>query len=165
MPQSVATQTVRQAHRQTIVIVGAMMASWCVFVALVEGKRRGFLSAAGADATVTNPVLVYALYAAAAANILIVRVFRAALLRRPPQTIDEGVGRLRNASIVTVALHEAIVLFGLLLALVAQRYLDFYVMLVVALVLQALAFPRLAEWERWLQGPGDVATHTNDLIQ
>ncbi|MBI4238842.1 MAG: hypothetical protein HY696_10595 [Deltaproteobacteria bacterium] len=155
MPQSVAATTVHQAHRQTALIVSCLIASWFIFLLLVEGKRRGFLSVGGAEATAANPILVYALYAAAVMNVVLGRVLRTLLLRRPPQTIDEGVTRLRNVSIVTAALHESIVLFGLLLVLLAQRYPDFYVLFAIALLLQAMTFPRLAEWERWLQGPGN----------
>ena len=59
------------------------------------------------------------------------------------------VQRLLTASIVMLALCEAIAIYGLVLFLIGGRRADFYGFSALALLAFAVYFPRRSQWEAW----------------
>jgi hypothetical protein len=73
-------------------------------------------------------------------NYFLIRVLPKKLIARSPQ-------HLPQAAILTLALCEAVAVYGLTLFLLTGRSLDFYVFFATSLFLFYLFFPKYAAWE------------------
>lgn len=135
----------------TMVAVG-IIGSLVVYLGLVEILRavdspfRGF-------ATIANiQHLRYAVFGAAAAIIVLMRVLRSLLLRkRPGEDARTSLQRLQKTAFVTLILGEIPGILGLGLFLISGNNIDFYVLLFASLLLVFIYFPRRAAWEGWLR--------------
>jgi hypothetical protein len=146
-------EEMRTHLRPPAMVATAIIVSLVIYLALVEVLRsvlrpfRGFAAAAG------DPSLRLALFAAAAAVVLLILVLRH-LLFRVPSGADavSAYHRLQRASLLVLVLGEIPAVLGLALFLVAGDYIDFYALLFASLVLTFINYPRRAAWEDALKG-------------
>lgn len=126
-----------------------------LLVALVVGEFiryrlrpfTGFASLDGASE------LRYIFFGAAVAAVVLVRVLRQALLRKPPaDDARAALRRLQQASFLTLVLSEIPAILGFVLFLLGGFNIDLYVLIFVSLFLIFMYCPRRSSWEEWLRG-------------
>ena len=97
-------------------------------------------------------MLRYVLYALSVGTVIILRILRGMLLRTSPSdTRQTLIPKLQRTSIITMAMSEGPAIFGLVLFLLVGSDRDFYILFFVSLVLIFMYFPRLKNWEAWLE--------------
>jgi protein-S-isoprenylcysteine O-methyltransferase Ste14 len=139
---------------QTCRFVGlALVASFFVYLAFEEFARARWRPFLGFGRSGNVQTLRYVLYAAAATTVIIGRLLNSSFLKRPTADGDErtAVRRLSAATILSLVFSEIPALLGLALFLVAGLNRDFYFLLFVSLVLVFIYFPRIKNWEDYLQ--------------
>ena len=142
----------RKAYRTSSLVGAAIIGSLFLYVGLVEVGRARLKPFLGL-ARIENPlVLRYAFYAAAIVIVVSSRILNSLILRKPRQADPEVVvRRLGLAALVSMALGEGPAVMGLALFLLGGFSLDFYMLLIVSLVLEFMYFPRLRNWEDYLK--------------
>ena len=143
-----ATTDLQTAYRMSVFITFSMMASlvvYAVVVELVNLRARALVPVERLD------VIRMAVVAVGVLLIPVARVVRGALLRRSPADgLDALLSRLTRASLVASVLSEAPAVLGLVLFFVSGRREDFYILVLVSIVMFALNFPRMSAWKEWL---------------
>ena len=71
------------------------------------------------------------------------------LTKSPEDTIETLLGRLTLANVVSLALCELPALFGLVLFLGSGNSRDFYLLLIISVLLFFAFFPRYGFWSNW----------------
>jgi len=143
----------KKVFKNTVIICAAIMATLPVYLLLVEtikANQKPFLGYVDVFNTVT---LRYFFYVLAVIQVIIIRVLRGFLLRKPPSASAKTLmSRLCTTSILIFALCEVPVIFGLVLFFMSGFYRDFYVLLFVSCFLMFMFFPRYNHWADWLKG-------------
>ena len=145
------TAEVKSEYMRTAWICGALMFSLLLFAAAVELLRiRGGDCARGE--LHGNESLLDVFYLVAFVAFIVVRVYRRRVLLKPKGHGETGerLKRLRTVSIVTFLLCETPALLGAALFAAAGYYREFYGFFLYSMLLMVLYFPRLNQWERWL---------------
>lgn len=137
-----------QHFRATRIIAVAMIVSLLVYVVIVELIRTRFEPFDGFSRFPQWETLRWVFLVVAAAEAVGIRFLRAALLAPRPSGPGPG-QRLQTASIATFALCESVGLLGFVLFVVSGSSADFYVFLVLSLLLFGIYFPRWDRWEEW----------------
>lgn len=141
----------RKAYRTSSLVGAAIIISLFLYAVLVEVGRawlKPFLGFARVDNAL---VLRYAFYAAAIVIVILSRILNSLILRKSSQDAPEAIVRkLSLAAIVSMALGEGPAIMGLALFLLGGFSRDFYMLLIVSLVLEFMYFPRLRNWEGYL---------------
>ena len=144
-------ERINAAHRQTMIITGAIGATILVYALVVEALRRTLpapTAIAGIDA------IRVVLYVFVGISIFAATVMKSLLLSRVPVTGEARLARLRTAAIISAAFAEMLAVLGLALFVVARRRGDFYVLLLVALYMLARHFPQRESWENYVRRGG-----------
>jgi hypothetical protein len=132
--------------KSVILIATAIVASLVIYLGLVYRPFRGFATLANIQA------LRYAVFGAAAAVIVLIRLLRPRLLRKAPgEDAKTSLHRLQKAAIVTMVMGEIPGILGLGLFLLSGYNIDFYVLVFASLLLVFMYFPRRTAWEEWLR--------------
>ena len=138
--------------RSTTLIATAIVASLVVYLGLVEVLRAVYRPFRGFVTPSHIPQIRYAVFGAAVAVIVLIRVLRPRLLRKAPGEDPRTVlHRLQRAAIVTMVLGEVPGILGLGLFLLSGYNIDFYVLVFASLLLVFMYFPRRIAWEEWLR--------------
>lgn len=145
-----AQRALRQAYRTAVWIGAAMIASvvmYGVVAHVIAAQQAPF---AGFVRLPQIGVVRLLLYAFAAVQIVLIRLLRSALLAKPA-ALDLGalIQRLQVATVVTYAFCEVPALLGLILLLLNGFFGDFYVLVLLSLVLFGAYFPRFDAWVQW----------------
>ncbi|MBN1272078.1 MAG: hypothetical protein JXB26_07370 [Candidatus Aminicenantes bacterium] len=132
-------------------IAFSILASLAVYAIIVEIIKARFQPFSG-YVPLQNPFLIrYILYAAAATQVIIIRILRGVFLRKNRQQDPEKLlGNLFRTSLITLALCEVPALIGLVLFFLGGFTKDFYILLFISLILMFMFFPRKNTWESWL---------------
>jgi hypothetical protein len=148
------SEQLNRMFRTALFVAGAVLAALPVYILVVEIlKRRGARLGLGLE-TGTLLTLRYALYGAAVAAVILLRVLRGMILRKAPEdSPDRLAHKLLQASILTSALSEVPALLGVILFLLTGFTRDFYILLVVSLFLMFMFFPRFRNWSDWAGEP------------
>lgn len=141
-----------RAHRRATLIGGAMLGSLLVYVVAVEVLRATLAPFRGFAEAPALPILRWAFLALSVGLLALARVTRARLLAGAGAA---PAARLFTASVVSLALAEAIAVYGLVLFLVGGQVADFYGFLLLALVGIVINFPRRHQWEARARETGD----------
>ena len=139
--------------KSATLIATAIIASLVVYLGLVEVLRAVYRPFRG-FATIANiQQLRYAVFGAAAAVIVLIRLLRPRLLRKkaPREDAKTALHRLQRAAIMTLVLGEIPGILGLGLFLLSGYNIDFYVLVFASLLLVFMYFPRRTAWEEWLR--------------
>lgn len=131
-----------------------MLASLAFYAMVIEIMKTNRLPPppfAGDDPT----VLRYLFFAVGLAMLVMARGARARMLAVSTGASEErvGAGRLQIATIVSLAICEAIAVLGLVLFFLTGRSGDFYLFLAVAVLGFILNFPRWRHWEEAARPP------------
>jgi predicted histidine transporter YuiF (NhaC family) len=140
-------------HLKSVTLIAtAIIASLVVYLGLVEVLRAVYRPFRG-FATIANiQQLRYAVFGAAAAVIVLIRLLRSRLLRKAPrEDAKTALHRLQRAAIMTMVLGEIPGILGLGLFLLSGYNIDFYVLVFASLLLVFMYFPRRTAWEEWLR--------------
>jgi len=143
--------------RQAQVIGGALVAALATYAFVVEMVRTQKAPFMGHAPTVPLPLLRLVLAVMSGLGLVFVNVVRRRIVAGRTVASSPGaapiplVQRLLTASIVALAMCEAIAIYGLVLFLVGGQRLDFYGFAAFALLAFAAYFPRRSQWEAWAQ--------------
>jgi hypothetical protein len=98
------------------------------------------------------PWLRYAFYALGLVQIFLIKFIRETATKSVT-TVEAKIliNHLQRMSMINAALCEVPVLLGLVLFFLSGNSQDFYVLLIVSLVLFVMYFPRLNNWEEWIK--------------
>jgi ABC-type xylose transport system permease subunit len=142
-----------KVHLKSVnLIAAAIIASLVIYLGLVEVLRAVYRPFRGFAAFSDIPQLRYAVFGAAAAVIVLIRLLRPRLLRKAPrEDAKTALHRLQRAAIVTMVLAEIPGILGLVLFLLSGHNIDFYVLVFASLLLVFMYFPRRIAWEEWLR--------------
>jgi hypothetical protein len=135
------------AHRQVVVITGAIGMSLAVYAVLVEVLKR---TLPPTDFIPTVEMLRIAFFAIAGVLVFTTTVLKSTLLRNVPPSADLRLQRLRTAGIIVAAFAEVPVIFGLVLFIIGRSTSDFYILLAVSLYMLVRHFPRRDQWEGYV---------------
>lgn len=138
--------------KSATLIATAIIASLVIYLGLVEVLRAVYRPFRGFVTLANIQPLRYAVFGAAAAVIVLIRILRPRLLRKAPrEDAKTALHRLQRAAIVTMVLGEIPGILGLGLFLLGGYNIDFYVLVFASLLLVFMYFPRRIAWEEWLR--------------
>jgi hypothetical protein len=149
----------KKAYRIAVVIAVITVASFLLFAWLVHLIDRRFDPFDGLFPLIKGDTLKFILLGITVAISLIIRLIKSVLpsgritIRLPRQVTgrlkisSDTVQRLLLTSVITFALCELVAAFGVAVFLVTGYSLDFYIFLVMSLLLMATNFPLRREWE------------------
>jgi len=125
-----------------------------MYAVVVEMIRTQMAPFTGFVPTAPLGLLRPALAVMAVVGLAVAKILRSSILGRPAAIasvpgVSPFVQRLLPASIVTLALCEAIAIYGVVLFLLGGRRSDFYGFAAGALLAFAFYFPRRSQWEEW----------------
>ncbi|HUT07618.1 MAG TPA: hypothetical protein VMY15_02115 [Candidatus Latescibacteria bacterium] len=142
-----------KVHLKSVTLIAmAVIASLVIYLGLVEILRAVYRPFRGFATLANIPQLRYAVFGAAVAVIVLIRLLRPRLLRKTPQEdAKTALHRLQRAAIVTMVLGEIPGILGLGLFLFSGYNIDFYVLVFASLLLVFMYFPRRTAWEEWLR--------------
>ena len=151
---NVSPEKLSRMFRTALFVAGAVLVALPLYILAVEilkrsGARLGLELPAG-----TLQPFRLALYGAAVAAVILLRVLRGVILRKSPSdSPDRLAHKLLQASLLTSVLSEVPALLGVVLYLAAGFYRDFYILLIVSLFLMFMFFPRYRNWTDWVSEP------------
>jgi hypothetical protein len=142
-----------RVHLKSATLIStAVIASLFIYLGLVEVLRAVYRPFRGFVTLANISQLRYAVFGAAVAVIVLIRLLRPRLLRKAPgEDAKTALHRLQRAAIVTMVLGEIPGILGLGLFLVSGNNIDFYVLVFASLLLIFMYFPRRSAWEEWLR--------------
>lgn len=147
----VPVHKIELAHRQAMIVTGAIGGTLVFYVAMIEVLKRALPAQA---AFASFEMLRIALFAVAGVLVFTSTVLKATLLRNPPASGDMRIARLRTASIITAAFAEVPAIFGLVLFILGRETSDFYILLVVSIYMLVRHFPRREQWDSYVRRGG-----------
>ncbi len=138
--------------KSATLIATAIIVSLVVYLGLVEVLRAVYRPFRGIVTLANIPLIRYAVFGAAIAVIVIIRVLRPRLLRKTSrEDARTALQRLQRTTIVTMVLGEIPGILGLGWFLFSGNNIDFYVLVFASLLLVFMYFPRRSAWEEWLR--------------
>jgi hypothetical protein len=141
------------ALKTVSLVAVSTLVSLVVYLAIAEFIRARLRPFQGFAAVGNVQQLRFLFFGGAIVAVLTIRVIRQVLLRgRTAGSVGEELRRLQRTSLVTIVLAEVPAVLGLILFLIAGRNVDFYLLLLVSIVLLFMYFPRQPAWEDWLRG-------------
>lgn len=142
-----------RVHLKSVTLISAaVIASLFIYLGLVEVLRAVYRPFRGFVTLANIPQLRYAVFGAAVAVIILIRLLRPRLLRKAQgEDAKTALHRLQRAAIMTMVLGEIPGILGLGLFLVSGNNIDFYVLVFASLLLIFMYFPRRSAWEEWLR--------------
>jgi F0F1-type ATP synthase membrane subunit c/vacuolar-type H+-ATPase subunit K len=141
-------ERINAAHRQTMIITGAIGATILVYALVVEMLRRTMPAPVAPTGIDLVRIMLYVFVGIA---VLGAAVVKGVLLGKVPVTGEGRLARLRTAAIVSAAFAEMLAIIGLALFMQSHRRGDFYVLLVVAAYMLARHFPLRSSWESYVR--------------
>jgi hypothetical protein len=141
----------RKAYRTSRCVGTAIIVSLLLYAGLVEAGRIWLKPFLGFTRVENALVLRYTFYAAAIIIVILSRILNSLILRKSSQDAPEAIVRkLSLAAIVSMVLGEGPAIMGLALFLMGGFSRDFYILLIVSLFLEFMYFPRLRNWQDYL---------------
>jgi hypothetical protein len=153
-PQTMSDEDyLRQLHRSTAVIAGAMMFALAVYALLVAAIQYGYLpmvrQSTGGIGNLREGALLVGLIV-----FVVIRSSRKSMLKRnPDDTAKALVNKFRTATIITFALCEVPAIAGLVLFFLGGPAENFYILALYSSALMVIYFPQVRHWQAWIQKP------------
>jgi hypothetical protein len=142
----------RKAYRASSLVGAAIIVSLFLYAVLVEVGRAWLKPFLGFARVENALVLRYGFYAAAIVIVIFSRILNSLILRKSSQDAPVAIVRkLSLAAIVSMALGEGPAIMGLALFLLGGFSRDFYMLLIVSFFLEFMYFPRLRNWQDYLE--------------
>lgn len=143
----------KRAYKISAIVGMAIIGSFLIYVVFVEVIASQQVSLLDAMTAANMGMMRYIFYALSIVSVVILRIIRGAMLRKSPTDDRQAlIGKLQKTSLLTTALCEGPAIFGLVLFLLGGGRRDFYFLLIVSFILLFMSFPRLKNWESWLEG-------------
>lgn len=143
----------RRAYRLSAMVGIAMGGSLLIYALVVEIIKNHQAFFPGLVTFHGMRILRYIFYGFSIINVLILRIIRGMLLRKSPTDGHHTlIAKLQKTSILSTALCEGPALCGLILFFLGGMRRDFYFLLIVSLFLFFMYFPRIKNWQAWLEG-------------
>jgi hypothetical protein len=142
-----------RVHLKSVTLIAAaIIASLVIYLGLAEILRAVYRPFRGFAAIADIQPVRYAVFGAAVAVIILIRLIRPWLLRKGAgEDTKTSLHRLQRAAIMTMVLGEIPGILGLGLFLLSGYNIDFYILVFASLLLVFMYFPRRAAWEEWLR--------------
>jgi len=141
-----------QAFRLAVILGAAVIGSLFIYVIVVEYVKANHQSLVGFVSIQDIKSLRYIFYALSIVHVFILRIARGLLFKKLPKDDRQKlISRLRQASIISVVLSEGPALYGLVFFFLSGISRDFYLLLLVSGFLLFMYFPRIKNWQYWLQ--------------
>lgn len=147
-------QELTKAFKLAVIIGAAIIGSLFIYVIVVEYVKDNHQSWVGLISLAEIRSLRYVFYALSIIHVFLFRIVRGYLFKRLP-AIDRPklIGKLSQASIISVVLSEGPALYGLIFFFLSGISRDFYLLLLVSAILLFMYFPRFKNWQYWLSAP------------
>lgn len=146
------TSPERLWYQKAVILCIAMLVSTGILAAVIEVIKMQMVTAGklAVPADVLR-IVNYVLYALACSEVFAIQILR--MHWRPKQQDGplQKAQHLFRLSVITAVLAESIVIYGVVLAVVAQLYRDFYIFVGISLLLQVYYFPRWSQWQEAIQ--------------
>ncbi len=142
-----ARNELAQRYRTTTIIGVAMIAAVLGYVVVGEVIKRALAPFEGFSRFPGWETMRYVFWGIAVVDAFLIRILRNQVLTRPVTG-----AKLQQASVVTYAMCESVVLFGFVLFVISGNSFDLYAFAVAALALFAIYFPRYEQWEELVRG-------------
>ncbi len=139
-----------QAYRTTVILAVAMIASVFLYAGVVELLPRLAPSGPPSGDAGTVGLLRQVFRGVALVNFLAL-AWLGGRARRPIGEPPVRLAKLRSLTTVSLALAEAIALYGLVLFFMSRDPSDFYYLLLVSLLSFIAVFPRYDRWKEALR--------------
>lgn len=137
----------KKVYQQTSLICMIILCSSFAFIGIVEFfKNRPLNIQLDQDAI---QFFKYVFYGLVFAEIIALQVLRYAMLDKASGSTP-NIQKLQIVAIITAALSESIAVYGLVMFLIIGSYQEFYVFLIIAVILQIYYFPKYSYWQTWL---------------
>lgn len=137
----------RRAYKFSVILYAFTVFNIVVYAFLVEILKDTW-SVSKSDDFIRS--LRYLLLALAIAEFFLIKVLRKYMIRRgypKEHNLKKITELLLSIDLITCALCEAIVIYGLLLFFLSSDSINFYIFLVIGLIALGIYFPRYSRWE------------------
>ena len=138
-----------KAYGTSKIISTAMAGSLLIYVIIVEILKFQGITFAMVPAPILDKLRFVFVFLSFAAYFIINFVSNKVLVKKPAASHEELLGKLALANIISLALCELPALFGFVLFLGSGNPRDFYLLLIMSLLLFYAFFPRYSFWSNW----------------
>jgi hypothetical protein len=138
-----------KAYGTNKIISIAMAGSLLIYVIIVEVLKFQGITLTMFPATLLDKLRFIFVFLSFAAYFIISFINKKVLVRKPDDSQAALLGKLTLANIISLALCELPALFGLVLFLGSGNPRDFYLPLILSLLLFYAFFPRYSFWSNW----------------
>ncbi len=145
-------QNLKKAYRTSFVLYVAFMLSLVVYFVVFKALEASITDFQGMMEKIDFPWLRYAFYALGLVQIFLIKFIRETATRTIT-TVDTQtlINHLQRMSMISAALCEVPAILGWVLFFLSGSSRDFYILLLISLVIFVLYFPRYANWEEWIK--------------
>ena len=145
-------QNLKKAYRTSFVLYIAFMLSLVVYFVVFKALEASIIDFQGMMEKIDFPWLRYAFYALGLVQIFLIKFIRETATRTIT-TVDTQtlINHLQRMSVISAALCEVPAILGWVLFFLGGSSRDFYILLLMSLVIFVLYFPRYANWEDWIR--------------
>jgi hypothetical protein len=145
-------QNLKKAYRTSSVLYVAFMLSLVVYFVVFKVLEASITDFQGMMEKIDFPWLRYAFYALGLVQIFLIKFIRETATRTIT-TVDTQtlINHLQRMSMISAALCEVPAILGWVLFFLSGSSRDFYILLLMSLVIFVLYFPRYANWEEWIK--------------
>lgn len=145
-------QNLKKAYRTSFVLYVAFMLSLVVYFVVFKVLEASITDFQGMMEKIDFPWLRYAFYALGLVQIFLIKFIRETATRTIT-TVDVQtlINHLQRISMISAVLCEVPAILGWVLFFLSGSSRDFYILLLMSLVIFVLYFPRYANWEEWIK--------------
>ncbi len=138
-----------RAYRTSKIISAAMAGSLLMYVIIVEVLKFREITLNILPTPILDMLRFIFVFLSFAAYFIINFLSNKLLIKKPEASHEELLGKLARANIISMALCELPALFGLVLFLGSGIPREFYLLLILSLILFYIFFPRYSFWSAW----------------
>jgi len=150
-------EELKKIYRMNVIISAALIVVMLSSALIVEILRAQLKPFQGFKPRPKAQTLRLVFYGLGIVQIILVRFLQPALYKQiPADDPKKLLLKLNRANLATLSLCEIPALLGLVLFLLTGFYRDFYIFLIISLILEIMYFPRLRYWEEWLRANPQV---------
>lgn len=145
-------QELKTAYKTSAAVYAAFMLSLVPYVIVFMVLKTRFSGFPLMEEGIEFPWLRYAFFALGLLQVFLIKFIRETLTTRVMRVDRKILSlHLQKMSLISAALCEIPALLGLVLFLLNGNAGDFYVLLIISVVLFVMYFPRWNNWEEWVR--------------
>ncbi len=142
----------KKSYQASLIIAAVFFVFLLIYVAVVEIIRWQFSPFYGFATLedIQSTRLIF--FGLAALQVIAIRVLRGIMLRKTFSDNEATLAsKLFRSFLISFALAEIPAILGLVLFFLAGLVRDFYILLIVSVVLMFMFFPRYHNWKSWIE--------------